>query len=415
MSLSGSFRISKKASAHRVATILLFAALTAAMAARMARADEAPQIIAGPYLQCPSESGMTVMWLTNRNATSWVEYGESEALGAKAVRSHDGLVDADMRIHRVALTNLKPGAKYFYKVFSKEVVKFDPYKITYGATVSAGPFSFTAFSRAKPSISFVVFNDIHENDALTSRLMALALQKPFDFAIYNGDILSHLESEEQIVTHLLIPASQGFAAQVPFLYARGNHETRGRFARMLREYIANPGERFYYSFDHGPVHFIILDAGEDKPDSQAVYAGLADFDRYRSEEKTWLEQDIRSDACKKARFRIVISHINLFNQPGAEQGKAEKPEDYGRRDARAKFAAALEEAKTDLHINGHTHQYEVIAPEPGAHSYPIFIGGAPQAGKATLTRVEINNDAINVAQIRDDGQVVNQREIKPRK
>ena len=157
MSLSGNFRISQKESAHRVPIILLFAALTAALAARMARADDAPQIIAGPYLQSPSENSMTVMWLTNRNATSWVEYGETEALSAKAIRARDGLVDADTRIHRVALTNLKPGAKYFCGVFSKEVAKFDPYKITYGATVSAGPFSFTTFARAKTSATTSAF------------------------------------------------------------------------------------------------------------------------------------------------------------------------------------------------------------------------------------------------------------------
>ena len=50
-------------------------------------------------------------------------------------------------------------------------------------------------------------------------------------------------------------------------------------------------DKYYYSFNHGPVHIIVLDTGEDKADSHPVYAGLADFDKYRDSQAEWLKSN----------------------------------------------------------------------------------------------------------------------------
>ena len=56
---------------------------------------------------------------------------------------------------------------------------------------------------------------------------------------------------------------------------------------------------------------IMLDTGEDKSDTHPVYAGLTDFDNYRSEQARWLEKIVKSKEFKKAKYRIVISHFPL--------------------------------------------------------------------------------------------------------
>ena len=50
----------------------------------------AVRIVAGPYLQEPSDTSMTVMWITDQNCTSWVEYGQGESLEGKAFNSQIG-------------------------------------------------------------------------------------------------------------------------------------------------------------------------------------------------------------------------------------------------------------------------------------------------------------------------------------
>lgn len=55
--------------------------------------------------------------------------------------------------------------------------------------------------------------------------------------------------------------------------------------------------------------FVVLDCGEDKPDDFPVYAGLNDFDSYRSEQARWFAELIRSKEYRTARWHVVMNHF----------------------------------------------------------------------------------------------------------
>lgn len=353
------------------------------------------QIAAGPYLQCPGQSSMTIQWITDQNCTSWVEYGTGEIPDKKAIASHYGLVDAGQRIHRITLSGLKPGTQYRYRAVSREIQVFEAYKMTFGETVSSPVSTFTTLDGRKDRVSFVVLNDIHENNALLESLMKVAAAKPYELAFLNGDILGDIEDEQQIIDHVLSPCTALFAGRTPMVYVRGNHETRGKFARMLANYVGLDEGRFYRSFDQGPVHFVVMDSGEDKADNDKEYNGLADFDRYRTEQQLWLAREIRSEAFRKAAFRIAIFHMPLYGSGGP-----------GPMDCQKKWGPLLSQGKVDLLISGHTHEYRILWPEAGKHEYPILIGGKPKAKEAVVIRVEATRTTLDLTMTRDDGEVV---------
>ena len=58
-----------------------------------AEAGGGVSIRAGPCLQNPTDSSMTVVWMTDEKSTGWVEYGEDERLSKRAFTSRDGLID----------------------------------------------------------------------------------------------------------------------------------------------------------------------------------------------------------------------------------------------------------------------------------------------------------------------------------
>ena len=112
---------------------------------------------------------MTVMWITDQDCTSWVEYGLDRCLDQTAHHSRHGLIDAGRTVHKVKIQGLLPGTSYYYRVRSKEILDFDDEDVTFGDTVSSKTFAFTTLSRDKEAFSFVVLNDTHEkNDILTS-------------------------------------------------------------------------------------------------------------------------------------------------------------------------------------------------------------------------------------------------------
>jgi predicted phosphodiesterase len=348
-------------------------------------------IVHGPYLQLATEEAVTVVWHTNRPGVSNVEYGPPSALGQQAVSSRHGLVDNDRTSHVVRLTGLKPGTTYEYRVMTREFVGYEKQHIVkWGETVAGETLSFRTLDRAAGAYTFAVVSDIHENAARLDALLSRLDWASVPFVIFNGDMVNDFMNPGQPFTGFVDASVARFARRIPFVYTRGNHDVRGRHARRLSDYFPTLDGRAYYSFDHGGVHVSVLDSGEDKVDSHEYYNGLVAFDDYRKEQAAWLEQDLRSEAARRARFRVIISHI----PPRGANG-------YSIEQVRAQWEAAANAGKVDLWFSGHTHRVARLDPAAGQNGYRLIVG-APD----TLVRVDVTAATLTTTVIREDGTVL---------
>ena len=368
----------------------------------------AAEILAGPYLQNPGPSSVTVMWVTGPNAAGWIEYGRDGTTPTKVLPVRDGLIEANTRVHRVTLTGLDPDTSYTYRIVTRPIASFGPYKVDYGDIARSDAHTFRTLGQARQSFSFLVLNDLHEDVETMRAHITRAAGAPYDLVFFNGDSLSHLESEDQVLGRCLKPASELFASRVPLLLVRGNHETRGAFARELGRYLELPDGRFYYSFDHGPVHFIVMDTGEDKEDGHWAYSGLTGFDAYRQEEAAWLAREVASPAFQQARFRVLVAHMPFFGNDRT------RVEGHGPADVRQRWGSILNGAGLDLHIAGHTHRVDWVEPAAGANTFPVAVGGGSAKGSNTLTRVNVSPDALEVVVTTDAGVEVSRRTVPAR-
>ncbi|TCC93576.1 metallophosphoesterase family protein [Pedobacter frigiditerrae] len=352
-------------------------------------------IAVGPYLQTNFGNEMTILWLTNKVAAGWVEFGEDvNKLNRKAYgKSELGLKAANSKLNCVTLKGLIPGKTYYYRIYSKEIKDFQPYKLTYGNTVNSETNSFINTDISKKEVSFLMLNDIHDRPKSIPLLLDLDKGNKNDFIFFNGDIFDYQTDEQQIIDHMLKPCVDSFAKQTPFIYVRGNHETRGKFAREFPQYFKHVG---HAAFTLGPVRFVIIDTGEDKEDAHPVYAGIVDFDQYRIDQAEWLKQEIKSKEFKKAPFKIVLMHI-----PPRFSGDA-----HGPKHCTELFDPLLNQGKVDLVLSGHTHKYMVHQPNKEANHYPLVIGGGPKDGNRTLTKITVNSSGLTVKMLDDLGKEV---------
>jgi len=338
----------------------------------------------GPFLQAPSETGITVSWATSRKCVSWVEYRpESSEHWLTNIPAHHGLVDADVTVHNVTLTGLEPGGRYLYRVVSREIVEFRAYKVTHGTTVASMDYRFTTLDAHKPFTAFVVVNDRHEKVAPLAASLASVGWTNVDLAFLNGDMLDSVKDEAQLYRCLVDPCVQGFAARIPLAYVRGNHDTRGSFARHLLDYFPTDSGRYYYALHHGPVSFLVLDSGEDKGDESSEYSGLVDFEPYLRREVEWLARQIEEPSFRQARFRICLMHI-----PPA---KRSDPKFVRPRWLEDNVAPLLNRGKVDLLMCGHTHQYAIHPAGQNGLNFPTIIGGTE-----TVIRCDVTADQIRV-------------------
>src|SRR5690606_18449418 len=248
------------------------------------------------YLQAITDTDVTVSWITHTNCWGWVEYGEDQTqLNNKATQTENGMTHLGT-IHRVKLTGLTPGKTYYYRVVAEPVTHVERKNTVFGTPQESAvhPVS-TTFTRAE-EISFVVFNDLHEQPESFGLLRALQPDVNPDFMVLNGDMVSSLRSEDQFVEHVLAPLTSIGASSTPVLYARGNHETWGMHARKITDYIGGFPHPFYYGVAYGPVYLIVLDSGEARTDDDPANAGLIAFDAYREQQAEWLAKEVKKEA-----------------------------------------------------------------------------------------------------------------------
>lgn len=353
------------------------------------------------YLQNPSPTAMTIAWVSLSASANWVEYGETSSLGMKAFASAFGMAVVNNTTNKIRIENLKPGTTYYYRVCTREIIRYEAGNVEFGMNFNSSVFDFTTPPLGQNDVTALVFNDIHQN-VNTIKTLLNYHKDPFDMVFLNGDIISEFEKQDQAVNFVINPCSAAFAKKTPFYFVRGNHETRGEHSFNFFDYFENPGDQTYYAFTRGPVFFIVLDSGEDKEDSHEVaYGGLAFFDEFRIEQSTWLEKQLRSEERKAALYTVVLMHI-----PSHHSGTWHGPTHVASR-----FGPLFNQYGISILISGHTHTYQYCAQCAG-HNYPIMIGGAPEAGKRTMIKIAAGQEKMQVVMYSDSGIILNQMSVQ---
>ena len=352
------------------------------------------KITHGPWLCDMTSTGVTVVWTTDKPALSWVEIAEDNgnSFYQKEHKRHyetvAGRRQAHKRVHAVRLKHLKPGTRYNYRIFSQEVVEWKYNDaVKYGDVAATNVFSraplrFTTFPEKGSDISFLVFNDIHGRADYMAELVKNEDFSTHDFVLFNGDMSSSVENSDQLFKDYIDTAVSLYASELPLIYNRGNHETRGRHADFLAEYFPTNSKNFYQLYMVGDIACLVLDCGEDKPDNDIEYGNLADYDAYRVEESEWLRQVVASESFRNAAARIVFLHIPLGN--GSWHGNLHLEE---------LFLPILNEAGIDMMFSGHTHRYGFREPNEKVR-FPILINDNQSYIRCNVTADKIKAEIV---------------------
>jgi acid phosphatase type 7 len=341
-----------------------------------------------PVLQNPTPESMTVVWAVSHRAVGWVDYGETQALGKRAVNSRYGLLQMDSPALSVRLENLKPGTTYYYRVGAAQT---DFKWLVGGGSIHRGPEimdetrCFATPSVEAKEASLAVINDTHERADTLKLLFAALARQPADFTVWNGDLFNTVDSPEQIVRQVLRPTGAPYAAQRPVFFVPGNHDRRGQAAHggMLSNFCTPWSEGplgYNFLLRQGPLALIGMDTGEDKEDDHPYLARTTDFKAYRLAQQTWLEKAVQSNDFRTAPFKVAVFHIPLY---GAWSSALHRQE----------WGEILSKAGVQLIICGHDHQYRYDAPTR-EHAFGQLVGGGPSRAEATLILVHATSEEL---------------------
>ena len=344
-----------------------------------AQAEPPYHIAHGPYLQALSYDGVIISFTTSHNGFSAVELrrkGEEQVRTCRTVEH--GLFMANNTHNVIEIGELEPATEYEYRIVSKQMLSFEPYRVRFGEQVESPWYGFRTFDPKATEFRFVVANDIHDKADKCDKLLSVVELEKADMVFYNGDIMSHFSKQGQPFTSFIDVSVEHFAKHKPFAVVRGNHETRGHLARSYDEYIRNNPQRTYYGvYYFGDTAIVMLDCGEDKDDAHPVYAGLVDFDNYRREQAKWLEQVIASKEFRKAKHRIVMCHIPPTDKRMGEVEQNSKQVASlitwrGNAHLAEVMLPILNKADIDVMLSAHLHRFVLFPEQKGVVEFPII-------------------------------------------
>lgn len=323
-------------------------------------------------MQAVSEREFTVMWVTDTTAVTWVELAPDDGTHFYAEQRPKYYQSVFGRrpvgtLHSIRVTGLEPATTYRYRIMMQKADVDEKNGAVHFGRPSGSrvykqePYKVTTLDTSKQSVKFAVGNDFHDDNETFRTLFGGIDKGGYDFVCLNGDMNSTLYGQQTILDGYLRSAAELFASGTPLYVARGNHENRGPFAIHFMDYFPSTSSMPYYAFRQGPAFFIVLDSGEDKPDSDIEYSGLNLSDQFREQEALWLRGIVQSDEFRNAPYKIVFCHM-----PPSERGW------HGDREINRLFVPLLNEAGIDLMISGHIHSYMFEEKGTDGRTFPLL-------------------------------------------
>jgi hypothetical protein len=221
-----------------------------------------------PYmLYTGKNTEMLILWQTVNSVPGRIDWGPDTtyATGTQLTTEY-----GTSNQHKITLTGLTPGTKYFYKVTANNTDSKTGDFIA-GAADDETVVSFYAYgdTRTYPAPHDGVAKKILDEIALDPKSQSMML--------FTGDFVQFGNTEESWTNEFFnpqYPNIQTLLARIPYLAAVGNHEGNGSLFAKYFPYPQNVSSRFYYSFDYGPAHFTVLDQYTPYTPGSAQYAWL---------------------------------------------------------------------------------------------------------------------------------------------
>lgn len=319
-----------------------------------------------PCLQNPTADSVDVAWSVIQLSYGAVDVADNpEMRGARRVAAPpSGLQRPERRLLRVTLKGLGM-KKFWYRTVTTPVVDYvDCYNFKLGEP-TLGKVQGCELPRAGGSSHFAVINDTHDFREAVKRVFSKVRALDPALLVWNGDVVSSLESEDEAVRTIIDPlGAEGYAAARPCLYTKGNHEYRGTWSQHLGRVM--PTENA--AVRCGDVAIVTLDTGEPIADDDPAWHGHAAFGPLFAAETKWLKAALARPEIADAPFLVAVCHVPIVS----ETGEAEK----GYED----WVKLLDEAGAQLVIAGHTHIPRYDAPA-ATHRFAQIVGGGPILGE----------------------------------
>lgn len=347
----------------------------------------------------------------NEPCLMWVGIGENEYYD-----DSNGILRSGRLTHKMTVPMAELDAARSYTVRWRKMIERKPYRSEVGE-IEEYTSAFRPIDPDKERINIYNIADAHNRveGPINAGKYFERTGEELDLLLLNGDIPNHSGDVAYFeAIHRIAAGVTG--GEIPVVFARGNHDTRGVCAELIEDYTPTDNGVSYYTFRLGPVWGIVMDCAEDKPDDHIEYAHTICCEDFRRRETRWLEALCNAEKPEYSdggiKYKIVVVH-NPFTE------RRNPPFDI-EEDTFAHWASLLREnVKPHLMICGHVHKCYVTYPggERDAFGQPCPIVAASKLSKDDLSffvggAITLDGNMAYVRFTDNDGNIVGEETVK---
>jgi len=302
---------------------------------------------------------MTVNWTASSASTKGVllyrKKGDDAFESVEAAGKVYAVAMDEAKSYSATLTGLLPDTEYEYKVVSE------------GTTIESDVYTLKTQPAAPETVSFVVYGDTKAQYDINHELNCDILDifnKNGHIGWYGmlgdfGDIGAFVEWNAWFnYSHDDQTCTKDLAAQYPLVPVHGNHES---FARSFFDNVSSPSvamtgwpelnnageEEYWYSFNYGKLHVVVLTSAEDN-----------DEDWFTTDQFAWLEADLAKVAEEKAAGNLDWTIVLFHHSPFTSGEHFEDQADYGMFEDGSYIDVIEKSGAVDAVFAAHDHDYE---------------------------------------------------------
>lgn len=347
-----------------------------------------------------------IMVPVNKPAVMWVRVGNEEFFD-----DSNGILRSNVSIHRICVPKDVLDREKQYVVCYREVFERKPY---FSDTSDIYEISYDFYPVEKDSSKCYHISDAHGRIE-TPVKAAKEFEKKFgkiDFLILNGDVIDH-SGEIEKFNNIYEIAAQITNGEIPVLFSRGNHDTRGIYAENIAEYTPCQNGNSFFTFRLGNIWGIVIDCGEDKVDSHPEYGNTIACHAFRKRETSFIESVVKNAEneflADGVEHRIVVCHVPFTHDIGGVFNIESEIYTY--------WGKLLKEnIKPEIMICGHLHENIILYPgdekDINGHPCPIAIICASDDEKFIAGGVIFKKDKVTVIYNDSDGLLLAEENIK---
>jgi len=349
------------------------------------------QLLKGPYLRYQNmDSQILITWQLRNSDTCTLRWGQNKNDYTYSTVTTENSADSLEHIHSYNFHNLTPGSKYYYVIEENDIKHYGSFRSPPSNTAKITSFYSFGDSRSAVGMFDSISNRVIEEISLDTLSQT--------FVLHTGDWTntgSEDDWQEEFFNRWYFNNLK-LQSMVSYAGVRGSHENffnpdASIFSKYFRFTNSDLDNRFYYSFDYGPVHISVIDQFIPYDTTSIQYS--------------WLINDLTET---EKQWKIIA-----FHEPAYSDGVYPNNPD-----AQDIFRPICNQYNVQLVLAGHNHYYSHNRID-NTHHLTLGGGGAPLVEPAKsseglvfsektyhFAKIRIEDDEMTVKIIHPDGAVI---------